>query len=137
MSETTIFVHNLQFCSLANTLRHEDDLYWVVLENETEVRSILQETINRSERPNTTISEGPGTGMLYQYYQHKSSEWQLRNRGLDYVRKNKEKVMRNYQKAVVYFGSEDYAYAVRFLDTFVKKVKKVGIWDVGKLSSDS
>ena len=56
----------------------------------------------------------------------------LRNEALSYIRNNPEQIKGGYSKAVVYFGDGDYAYDVRFWDSYAKAVNKLGIWDVGK-----
>ena len=63
------------------------------------------------------------------YYYFLERGWTHRNMGLEYIRKH----YKNYHKeAVVYFADDDNSYDVRLFDKYIRKVKTIGVWPVGR-----
>lgn len=67
--------------------------------------------------------------VLYFLYIFLERGWTHRNLGLEYIRKNYKDFNGN---AVVYFADDDNSYDIRLFDKYIKKVKTIGIWAVGK-----
>ena len=55
--------------------------------------------------------------------------WTHRNAALRYIRKRYQGYK---QEGVIYFADDDNSYDVRLFDNYIRKVKTIGVWAVGK-----
>lgn len=62
--------------------------------------------------------------------------WYQRTRALQYLRNNTELITEGSNKSVVFFGDDDNSYDIRLFNNYIRNVKKVGIWAVGKYLFD-
>ncbi|MFH4979015.1 hypothetical protein AB6A40_005724 [Gnathostoma spinigerum] len=105
---------------MSHTLSLIKNLHWIVVDEMYPSR-IVKDILNRSALPHTYL------GIHGKKYGSNAG----RNTALRYIRTK----MTRIEDAVVYFADDDNVYDIRLFDSYIRKVKTIGIWAVGTVGN--
>lgn len=111
---------------MANTLSQVENLHWIVIEDGESTIPNVQNILERSE-------------LLYTYVAHRTASgypargWYQRDMALKLIRTNPSQILGEHEgEAVIYFADDDNSYDLRLFEDYIRNVKKLGLWAVGK-----
>ncbi|VDL72565.1 unnamed protein product [Nippostrongylus brasiliensis] len=105
---------------LSQTLSHVRHLHWIVVEDGEETVPAVSRILQRSRIPHIYLAATTETGLPRR-------GWAQRNTAIQYLRENYDRNL----SAVVYFADDDNSYDIRLFDSYIRSVKRIGVWAVG------
>lgn len=102
------------------------NLHWIVIEDGVSTVPAVRAVLER-------------TGLSYTYMAHKTAQgypakgWYQRTMALKFIRENTSRILNtDLREGVVYFADDDNSYDLRLFNDFIRNVRKLGVWAVGK-----
>ncbi|CAD5219241.1 unnamed protein product [Bursaphelenchus xylophilus] len=107
------------FNMLVQTIRHLENVFWIVVEGDAEKNLYMKQLLVRSKVPHVYLDR-PDTELC--------NGWALHNEALDYIRRNDDLFP---DDSVVYFAGDEDSFDLRLFEEYVRNVKEIGVWAAG------